>query len=158
MAPISHQAVDSKRKSFAGVKLGNSPYSQPGRALLRSMEDFSSTLLSAASTLHTFCGKECVQACLCCLKYLIRFRLRRVLVFMAGPALSAEETVVDATRASVHTNCGKQCAQDQQRWVKHLIRNRKTAHAWFYGSGQLFSTSSPHILWITLCPSAHPIC
>jgi len=38
-------------------------------------------------SLHTFCGKECAQAGLCWLKYLIRFRLRCVLVFVAGAAL-----------------------------------------------------------------------
>jgi hypothetical protein len=157
MTFIACQVVDSKRKNFAVVKLSTRPYSQPAGASLRFIADFGSMGLSAASSLHTFCGKECAQACLCWLKYLIRFRLRSVLVFVAGPSLQAPRIGIDLADASVHTNCGKQCAQDQQRLAKRLIRNRKPAHACFCSSGQLFSMSSPHILWITLCPSACPI-
>ena len=157
MAFIARQVVDSKRKSFAGVKLSTRPYSQSASASPRPMAGFGSHGLSAVSSLHTFCGKECAQACLCWLKYLIRFRLRSVLVFVAGPALQAPRIGIGLANASVHTNCGKQCAQDQHRFTKRLIRNRKHAHACFYSSGQLSSISSPHILWITLCPSVCPI-
>jgi hypothetical protein len=76
MAFIACQTVDSKRKIFADVKLSNRAYSQARGALARSTADFGSKHLSAVSTLHTFCGKECAQTCLCWLKYLIRFRLR----------------------------------------------------------------------------------
>jgi hypothetical protein len=158
MVFIAYQAVDSKRKSFAGVKLSTNPYPHQAGASTPCVADFGSTALSAVSSLHTFCGKECAQACLRWLKYLIRFRLRSVLVFVAGPALFAGTTGIASANASVHTNCGKQCAQDQQGLAKHLIRHRKHAHACFYSSGQLFSMSSPHILWITLCPSVQPIC
>jgi hypothetical protein len=157
MVAIACQAIDFKSKIFSGVKLSTIPYSQPAGASPRPMADFGSQRLSTASSLHTFCGKECAQARLCWLKYLIRFGLRSVLVFVAGPSLQAPRIGIGLTSSSVHTNCGKQCAQDQQHLTKRLILNRKHAHACFCSSGQLPSMSSPHILWITLCPSACPI-
>jgi hypothetical protein len=102
MAFIACQAIDFKRKSFAGVKLSISPYSQPAGAPRRFIADFGSKVLSAAASLHTFCGKECAQAGLCWLKYLIRFRLRSMLVFVAGPALQRPASE-SAWRALLYT-------------------------------------------------------
>jgi hypothetical protein len=91
------QALDLKQRRVAGVKLSTRPYPhRPDR-----LAQFAGHIFVVGSSLHTFCGKECAQARLCELKWLIRFRLRRVLVFVAHAALLLHSPVLAFCTLSV---------------------------------------------------------